>query len=71
MWEVSWAHPKFGVLLASCSYDRQVLIHREAEGYWSTIYSHRFHDSSGASPGCKRVFSKLSASPDSGCCWCR
>jgi protein transport protein SEC13 len=46
VWQVSWAHPKFGVLLASCSYDRQVLIHREAEGYWSTIYSHRAHESS-------------------------
>ena len=24
MWQVSWAHPMFGNLLASCSYDRKV-----------------------------------------------
>jgi protein transport protein SEC13 len=24
VWEVAWAHPKFGVVLASCSYDRKV-----------------------------------------------
>lgn len=24
VWEVAWAHPKFGNLLASCSYDRKV-----------------------------------------------
>jgi len=24
VWEVAWAHPKFGIVLASCSYDRKV-----------------------------------------------
>lgn len=26
VWQVAWAHPKFGNLLASCSYDRYVII---------------------------------------------
>ena len=26
VWQVAWAHPKFGNLLASCSYDRYFII---------------------------------------------
>lgn len=26
VWQVAWAHPKFGNILASCSYDRKVII---------------------------------------------
>ena len=26
VWQVSWAHPMFGNLLASCSYDRKVSV---------------------------------------------
>lgn len=48
VWEVAWAHPKFGVLLASCSYDRQVIVYREVEGAWSTVHIHKHHESSGA-----------------------
>lgn len=25
VWQVSWAHPKYGSILASCSYDRKVM----------------------------------------------
>ena len=47
VWQIAWAHPKFGVLLASCSYDGSVLIHREApQNTWSKVYEHKFHDSS-------------------------
>jgi len=46
VWEVAWAHPKFGVLLASASYDRQVMIYREVEGVWSTVHIHKSHESS-------------------------
>lgn len=47
IWQVSWAHPKFGVLLASCSYDGSVLIHREAApNNWVKAYEHNFHNSS-------------------------
>ncbi|CAM9323691.1 unnamed protein product, partial [Phaeothamnion confervicola] len=47
VWQVAWAHPKFGVLLASCSYDSQVILHRESPpGVWTPIHTHRFHESS-------------------------
>uniref|UniRef100_A0A7S2UZ04 Anaphase-promoting complex subunit 4-like WD40 domain-containing protein n=1 Tax=Fibrocapsa japonica TaxID=94617 RepID=A0A7S2UZ04_9STRA len=47
VWQVAWAHPKFGVLLASCSYDGQVIIHRESpQSCWTQIHVHRFHESS-------------------------
>ncbi|CAM9435842.1 unnamed protein product [Ectocarpus fasciculatus] len=47
VWQVAWAHPKFGTILASCSYDGTVIIHREgAQNVWGKIYEHRFHDSS-------------------------
>lgn len=26
VWQVAWAHPKFGSYLASCSYDGQVIL---------------------------------------------
>ena len=45
VWQVSWAHPKFGVLLASCSYDRTVVVNREnAPGQWSAIYTYKEHE---------------------------
>ena len=47
MWEVAWAHPKFGVLLASCGYDRKVIVHREAQpGVWQQIKTYAEHESS-------------------------
>ena len=27
VWQVDWAHPKFGSILASCSYDRKVSLY--------------------------------------------
>ncbi|XP_024882517.1 protein SEC13 homolog [Temnothorax curvispinosus] len=45
VWQVAWAHPKFGNLLASCSYDRKVIIWKEL-GEWTKIYEHTGHDSS-------------------------
>ena len=29
VWQVAWAHPKFGSILASCSYDGSVIIWQE------------------------------------------
>lgn len=39
VWRVAWGNPKFGTLLASCSYDRKVIMWREdAPGRWSKIF---------------------------------
>jgi protein transport protein SEC13 len=48
VWQVSWAHPKFGVLLASCSFDGSVLLHREVRPReWTVIHAARhLHESS-------------------------
>ena len=48
VWQVSWAHPKFGVLLASCSFDGSVWIFRESRPReWTVIHAARqLHDSS-------------------------
>uniref|UniRef100_A0A6U6G606 Uncharacterized protein n=1 Tax=Odontella aurita TaxID=265563 RepID=A0A6U6G606_9STRA len=48
VWEVSWSHPKFGIVLASCSFDGSVLIHRESRPQeWTLLHAARgLHDSS-------------------------
>jgi protein transport protein SEC13 len=46
VWQICWAHPKFGNILASCSYDRKVFFWRETNGEWSRIYEYNNHDSS-------------------------
>jgi len=47
VWQVAWAHPKFGVLLASCSYDGFVHIQKEvAPNSWTKVYEHRFSECS-------------------------
>lgn len=48
VWQVSWAHPKYGTLLASCSFDAKVLIWRldENSRNWEIIYTHAAHNSS-------------------------
>lgn len=50
MWQVAWAHPKFGVILASCSYDRKVFVWKEtAPNTWEIIYQYSGHELSGIS----------------------
>lgn len=47
VWQVAWGHPKFGNLLASCSYDRKVIIWKEiATNKWTKYYEYSNHDSS-------------------------
>jgi protein transport protein SEC13 len=47
VWQVAWAHPKYGSLLASCSYDRKVFIWKEtANNVWTRIYEYDKHESS-------------------------
>lgn len=39
VWQISWAHPKFGTLLASCSFDHKVIIWREGpDNQWSQVH---------------------------------
>ena len=54
VWQVAWAHPKFGQILASCSYDGKVIIWKEQQGQgpgaggWTKIKEHTLHKASGA-----------------------
>ncbi|CAG8550764.1 9838_t:CDS:2, partial [Diversispora eburnea] len=46
VWQVAWAHPKFGNILASCSYDNKVFIWKEQSGSWKRIKEHTIHTAS-------------------------
>eukprot|EP00934_Nitzschia_sp_Nitz4_P008229 Nitzschia sp. Nitz4//scaffold2_size372955//120006//121051//NITZ4_000396-RA/size372955-snap-gene-0.19-mRNA-1//1//CDS//3329546695//8219//frame0 len=48
VWQVAWGHPKFGVLLASCSFDGSVMIHQETRPHeWTILHAARnLHESS-------------------------
>lgn len=47
VWQVAWAHPRYGSVLASCSYDRKIIIWREeTSGTWIKLYENSNHDSS-------------------------
>lgn len=46
VWQVQWAHPKFGNILASCSYDSKVFIWKELHGQWKKIKEHAIHTAS-------------------------
>eukprot|EP01133_Synstelium_polycarpum_P014353 gene14353-16937_t len=45
VWQVAWAHPKFGKILASASYDRKVIIWKETgNNQWSIIHQYSGHE---------------------------
>ncbi|GAB4813992.1 hypothetical protein N2152v2_001038 [Parachlorella kessleri] len=47
VWQAVWAHPKFGSLLASCSFDNRIIIWKEtSDNVWSQIYQSSVHTSS-------------------------
>jgi protein transport protein SEC13 len=47
VWRVAWAHPQFGNVLASCSYDRQVFVWREhSPQQWSLVHKFLGHEGS-------------------------
>jgi protein transport protein SEC13 len=46
VWQVVWAHLKFGNLLASCSYDKRVVIWKETANGWEPVYRNHDHESS-------------------------
>lgn len=38
VWQLSWAHPRYGALLASASFDHRVIIWKEgADGQWVQV----------------------------------
>jgi len=46
VWQVSWAHPKFGMLLASCSYDGSVCVWKEQQAnQWAPVYKDKSSNS--------------------------
>jgi protein transport protein SEC13 len=46
VWQVAWAHPMYGRLLASCGYDRKLIIWQEDQSSWRSIYTYTEHTSS-------------------------
>jgi len=47
IWQIAWAHPKFGSILASCSYDKKVCIWKETStNNWTKVYEYDKHESS-------------------------
>ncbi|KAF9265012.1 WD40 repeat-like protein [Marasmius fiardii PR-910] len=47
VWQIAWGHPKFGQILASCSYDGKVLIWKEQPGQgWTKVREHALHTAS-------------------------
>ncbi|KAI4366650.1 hypothetical protein MLD38_022498 [Melastoma candidum] len=47
VWQIAWAHPKFGSILASCSYDGQVIVWKEGnQNDWSQALFVNEHKSS-------------------------
>lgn len=60
VWQVAWAHPTFGNLLASGSYDRKVIVWKETPAGWEPVKEHLAHESSSASQavvvGCPPIY---------------
>ncbi|TIC75162.1 WD40 repeat-like protein [Wallemia mellicola] len=46
VWQVAWAHPKYGSILASSSYDGKVFIWKQEGANWTRIKDHTLHTSS-------------------------
>lgn len=47
VWKVSWAHPKFGSVVASCGYDMKVIIWKEVQpGSWQIAHMDTSHTAS-------------------------
>ncbi|EFJ19975.1 hypothetical protein SELMODRAFT_109958 [Selaginella moellendorffii] len=47
VWQICWGHPKFGSILASCSYDAKVIIWKEgAENQWIQAHVFKEHEAS-------------------------
>jgi protein transport protein SEC13 len=41
VWSISWSHPRFGPLLASCGFDKKVIIWKESSpNVWNKLYEY-------------------------------
>ena len=56
----------YGNILASCSYDRKVIIWKEENGTWEKTHEHTGHDSSGTAWGVGRAGAAAGGSVHSG-----
>ncbi|XP_014248495.1 protein SEC13 homolog [Cimex lectularius] len=45
VWQVTWSHPKFGNMLASCSYDRKVIVWK-LNREWGKLHEFSNHEAS-------------------------
>lgn len=50
VWQVSWSHPKFGSLLASCSYDGKVIVWKEEGSKFLKAKEFTFSQNNNGSP---------------------
>lgn len=50
VWQVSWSHPKFGSLLASCSYDGKVIVWKEEGSKFLKAKEFTFSENINGSP---------------------
>ena len=68
VWQLSWAHPKFGTILASSGYDGKVIVWREQGGQWSNLVEHALHTASvnGVAWGPHEVGAVLAAASSDG-----
>jgi protein transport protein SEC13 len=49
IWQIAWAHPKFGNMLASCSFDKKVIIWKEVKvNEWQEVTSYEHSGSANA-----------------------
>lgn len=48
VWQVAWAHPRFGTILASCSYDGKAIVWKlqPESNQWAIIAEHTVHQAS-------------------------
>ena len=52
VWQVAWAHPKFGALLASCAFDHRVIVWKEGhDGQWQQARAFSFRIADGKRNG--------------------
>ena len=47
VWKISWSHPRFGNLIASCGFDKKVFVWKEtSSNIWEVIFQYNDHNHS-------------------------